>query len=113
MTVTTTTWFGRETDRPGPSVPTQYTLIESYSLDSSQSPKHGVVDAILDATDRPADQTTLTLYEHLDPDALDALIDASAGKRSHVEIRFTVDEYLVVVRSTSTVLVYEPLRAPE
>ncbi|RBI59207.1 hypothetical protein DMJ13_23860 [halophilic archaeon] len=113
MTATTTTWFGTETDRPGPSVSTQYTLTGSYSMDSSRSPKHGVVDAVLDATEPPDGQTTLTLYEHLDPDALDALIDASADKRSHVEVRFTIDEFLVVVRSTDTILVYEPLQTPE
>jgi len=80
-------------------------------MDVSQSPTANVVDVVLDVTDRRDGQTTLTLYEHLNPDALDDLVDATPDKRSHVEVRFTVDDLLVVVRSANTSLVYEPLDA--
>ncbi|RBI59947.1 hypothetical protein DMJ13_19800 [halophilic archaeon] len=105
----TTTWFGTETDTPDPSSPTRYELTESYPIDPAQSPTQAVVDAMLDMSEPPGGQTTLTLYEHIDPDALEDLIDASEDKRSHVEVRFQVDEYLFVVRSTNTIRVYEPL----
>ncbi|RBI60082.1 hypothetical protein DMJ13_20690 [halophilic archaeon] len=103
----TTTWFSTEKTST-PSI-TQYKLTGSYSLDSAESPKQAVVDAIVDVTQPVGGQTTLTLYEHLDPDALDDLITASADKCSHVEVRFTVKEYLIIIRSTNTVLIYEPL----
>ena len=105
----TTTWFGAESDTPDPSSPTRYELTESHSIDPAQPLTHGVVDALLDVH-KPLDgQTTLTLYEHIDPDALEDLTDASEDKQSHVEVRFRVDEYLFVVRSTNTIRVYEPL----
>lgn len=109
--IETITWLGIESDTHYPRTPTPYTLIESYSMDPAQSPKHNVVDAVLDVTNPPAGQTTLTLYEHIAPDALDDLIDKSEDKQSSVEVRFTIDEYLIVVRSTGALLVYEPLRA--
>ncbi|RBI59980.1 hypothetical protein DMJ13_20040 [halophilic archaeon] len=108
LTTETTTWFSTESRISTPRT-TQYKLIGSYSLESAESPKQAVVDAVVDVTQPVGGQTTLTLYEHLDPDALDDLITASADKRSHVEIRFTFEEYLIIVRSTNTVLIYEPL----
>lgn len=111
--VETTTWFGTETDTPSPSLPTRYTLVESSSVDPTQSLTCSVVGVILDIVDLPDGQTTLTLYEHLDPDAFDDLIDAGAEKQSHVEVRFTIDDYLLVVRSTNRILVFEPVQAPQ
>ena len=105
----TTTWFGPETDTPGSSSPTRYKLTESYPIDPAQPPTQEVVDAVLDMSDPSGGQTTLTLYEHIDPDALKDLIDASEDKRSHVEVRFRVNGYLFVVRSTNTIHIYEPL----
>ncbi|WP_435157488.1 HalOD1 output domain-containing protein [Haladaptatus sp. DFWS20] len=58
-----------------------------------------------------AGQTTLSLYEYVNPDALEDIIEASASKQSDVEVRFTVKGYLVTVRSNNTVLIYEPLGA--
>ncbi|WP_076433347.1 HalOD1 output domain-containing protein [Haladaptatus litoreus] len=60
-----------------------------------------------------ADQTTLSLYEYMNPDALEDIIEASASKQSDVEVRFTIEDYLVTVRSNHTVLIYEPLDAPQ
>ncbi len=56
-----------------------------------------------------AGQTTLSLYEYVNPDALEDIIAASASKKSDVEVRFTVEDYLVTVRSDHTILIYEPL----
>ncbi|WP_435158988.1 HalOD1 output domain-containing protein [Haladaptatus sp. DFWS20] len=56
-------------------------------------------------------QTTLSLYEYVNPDALEDIIKASASKKSDVEVRFTVEDYLVTVRSDNTILIYEPLGA--
>ncbi|RBI58751.1 hypothetical protein DMJ13_25785 [halophilic archaeon] len=106
-----TRWFDGKADHSGPSTPTQYSLSESYTMNASQSPTHGVVDAVLDATESIDGQTTLPLYNHLDPDALETLITASTDKQSHVEVRFTINEYLIVVRSTGDIFVYEPLTA--
>ncbi|RBI58598.1 hypothetical protein DMJ13_26060 [halophilic archaeon] len=105
----TTTWFGPEADTPGLGSPTRYELTESYTIDPAQPPTREVVDAVLDMSEPSGGQTTLTLYEHIDPDALNDLIDASEDKRSHVEVRFRVDGYLIVVRGTNTIHVYEPL----
>ncbi|WP_433634335.1 HalOD1 output domain-containing protein [Halomicrococcus sp. NG-SE-24] len=105
----TTTWFSTETNTPGSNPPTRYKLTESYPIDPAQPPIQEVIDAVLDMSEPPGGQTTLTLYEHIDPDALADLLDASKDKQSHVEVRFQVDGYLFVVRSTNTILVYEPL----
>ena len=108
LTKETITWFSTESEKSTPRT-TQYKLIGSYSLESAESPKQAVSDAVVDVIQPVGGQTTLTLYEHLNPDALDDLITASADKRSHVEIRFTFEEYLITIRSTNTVPIYEPL----
>ncbi|WP_245800259.1 HalOD1 output domain-containing protein [Haladaptatus litoreus] len=58
-------------------------------------------------------QTTLLLYEYVNPDALEGIIEASAEKKSDIEVRFTVEDYLVTVRSNGRILIYEPLKAKQ
>ena len=84
----TTTWFGPETDTPDSGSPMRYERTESYPIESAQPPTQEVVDAMLDMSEPSGGQTTLTLYEHINPDALNDLIDAGEDKRSHVEVRF-------------------------
>ncbi len=65
----------------------------------------------MDVIEPTAGQITLSLYEYVNPDALEEIIEASASKQSDVAVRFTVEDYLVTVRSDNTVLIYEPLKA--
>jgi len=71
------------------------------------SPSLAVVEAIADLADVDpvdlADETGIVLYEHVDPDALDALVaDRPAGV--DVDISFSVDDYRVSVGDTSVVV---------
>lgn len=111
MATETTSWFGTNTERSEPRSPPQYALTASYSIESGCSPALSVVEAVVDVTEPMGGQTSLRLYEHVNPDALEDIITASSTKKSDVEVRFTIEEYLVVVRSTKTILIYEPLEA--
>ncbi|WP_227379516.1 HalOD1 output domain-containing protein [Haladaptatus halobius] len=68
----------------------------------------GLIDALIDVIAPAASQTTLLLYEHVNLDALEDIITASTTKMSDVEVRFTVEDYLVTVRSDNTILIYKP-----
>ena len=112
--IKTTSWFGSNTEHPAPSPSPQYALVASETIDLGSSNSElvaGVVKALIDVMEPAAGQTTLSLYEHVNPDALEDIIEASAAKKSDVEVRFTVEDYLVTVRSDDTVLIYEPLEA--
>ncbi|WP_458188794.1 HalOD1 output domain-containing protein [Haladaptatus sp. NG-WS-4] len=109
MSIQTANWFAAETEQPGRDGVQQYTLVAPFTMDPTRPPSLSVADAVTAVT-ASSGQTTLTLYEYLEPDALDQIVEASAEKRSDVEVRFTVEEYLVVVQSPYTVLVYEPER---
>ena len=112
----TTNWFGSTTKPIEPAPPTQYTLVASETIDLESSSLElvtGVVEALSDVMEPEAGQTPLSLYEYVNPDALEDIITASASKKSDVEVRFAVEDYLVTVRSNHTVLIYEPLDAPQ
>jgi hypothetical protein len=114
LTTKTTSWFGSTTEHSGPSSTHQYALIASETIDPESSSSElvtGVVNVLIDVIEPAAGQTTLTLYEYVNPDALEDIIIASAEKKSDVEIRFTVEDYLVTVRSNNIILIYEPLGA--
>ncbi|WP_435156243.1 HalOD1 output domain-containing protein [Haladaptatus sp. DFWS20] len=107
----TTSWFGSTTKHTGSSPP-QYTLVASETIDLESSSSElvtSVVDAVINMIESADGQTTLSLYEYVNPDALEDILEASASKRSDVEVRFTVEGYLVAVRSNNTILIYEPI----
>ena len=109
-----TSWFSSTAECSGPSPPPQYALVASETIDPDSSNSElvaGVVEALTDVIESIGGQTTLLLYEYVNPDALKDIIEASASKKSDVEVRFTVEDYLVTVRSNNTVLIYEPLEA--
>ena len=110
----TTSWFGSSTGNSAPSPPPQYALVASETIDPESSSSElvaGVVEALIDVMEPVAGQTTLPLYEYVNPDALEDIIEASASKKGDVEVRFIVEKYLVTVRSDDTILIYEPLKA--
>ncbi len=112
MRTKTTSWFGSTTEHSGPSPPPQYALVASETIDLDSPTSElitSVVEALIDVIEPAGGQTKLSLYEYVDPDALEDIIEASASKKSDVEVRFTVEDYLVTVRSNNTVLIYEPL----
>lgn len=114
MITQTTSWFGSTTEHTGPSPPPQYALVTSETIDLDSSSSElvtSVVDVLIDVLEPTGGQTTLSLYEYVNPDALEDIIEASASKQSDVEVRFTVEDYLITVRSDNSVLIYEPLGA--
>ncbi|WP_231189888.1 HalOD1 output domain-containing protein [Haladaptatus sp. DYF46] len=105
-------WFGSAAEYSGPSSPPQYALVASETIDFDSSTSElvaGVVEALIDVIEPAGGQTTLSLYEYVDPDALEDIITTSASKKSDVEVRFTVEDYLVTVRSDNTILIYKPI----
>ncbi len=114
MRTKTTSWFGSTTEHSGPSPPPQYALVASETIDLESSSSElitSVVDVLIDVMEPAGGQTTLSLYEYVNPDGLENIITASASKKSDVEVRFTVEGYLVTVRSNNSILIYEPLGA--
>ncbi|WP_266079536.1 HalOD1 output domain-containing protein [Haladaptatus caseinilyticus] len=105
--IQTANWFAAETEQLGDDGVHQYTLVAPFTMDPTRPVSLCVADAVT-AVAESSGQTALTLYEYLDPDGLDEIVEASSDKRSEVEIRFTVEEYLIIVRSPHTILVYEP-----
>ncbi|ODR79871.1 hypothetical protein BG842_05015 [Haladaptatus sp. W1] len=112
MTLETTTWFGSAVDASGPRLSSQYALVASETIDPEASRPEivtGVVDVLMDVIEPTVGQTTLSLYEYVNPDALEDIIEASASKKSDIEVRFTIEDYLVTVRSDYTILIYKPI----
>jgi hypothetical protein len=107
----TTSWFENKENSSGPRVPAQHALTATYSIDPNQSLTVCLIEALVDTLQPPNGQTSLSLYTYVNPDALEKLLEASETKESGVEVRFTIDDYLVTVRSNNTILIYEPLNA--
>ncbi|GAA0242807.1 HalOD1 output domain-containing protein [Haladaptatus pallidirubidus] len=116
MTTQTTSWFGSTTEQSGPRSPPQYALVASATINLEASNLEfvtSVIDVLMDVIEPATGQTTLSLYEYVNPDALEDIIGASASKKSDVEVRFTIKDYLVTVRSDYTILIHESLDAPQ
>ncbi len=109
MTLETTNWFGSVAEAPNSRASTQYALSNTVPITPNQSVAVGIVEAVVETIEPQEGQTSLNLYEHVNPDALKEIIDTSATKKSDVEIRFTFEDHLIVVRSNDTILIYEPL----
>ncbi|MFH5800598.1 HalOD1 output domain-containing protein [Haladaptatus sp. CMAA 1911] len=105
---TEATWF--EDNRPGPSVPPQYVLQRTRSVDADESLTVSLVEALVDTLEPPERQASLSLYEYVNPEALEDLIEASEEKESGIEVRFTIDDHLVTVRSNGTILIHERIQ---
>ncbi|WP_254663408.1 hypothetical protein [Haladaptatus sp. W1] len=83
MRTKTTSWFGSIINHIGPNPPPQYALVASETIDFDSSTSElvaGVVEALIDVIEPAGGQTTLSLYEYVDPDALEDIITASASK---------------------------------
>jgi hypothetical protein len=82
-------------------------LQQTRSVGPDESLTVGLVEAVVDTLEPPGRQTSLRLYEYVNPDALEELIEASEAKKSGIEVRFTIEDYLVTVRSNGTILIHE------
>jgi len=109
MAPETTNWFENTTKSPNSRASTQYALSNTVPITPEQSVAVGVVEAVVETIEPLGGQTSLNLYEHVNPDALKEIIDASATKKSDVEVRFTFEDHLIVLRSNDTILIYESL----
>ena len=107
--VETTHWFENESTFADPTDPPQYALIATRSIDPDQSVTVSLIETLVETLKPPDGQTSLSLYQHVNPDALEEIIEASKTKESGVEVRFTIENYLITIRSNNTVLIYEPL----
>ncbi|USZ69620.1 hypothetical protein NGM10_07790 [Halorussus salilacus] len=66
-----------------------------------------VLDALEDASDRPADEMSVRLYDSVDPDALDALFEPTrrGARRDEGRVSFAVGEFAVTVHADGRVFV--------
>ena len=71
-----------------------------YDRSRGESPSVAVATALAQYTGEDVVEANTQLYEYVDPEALDALFadQYSGGSRSAGEVRFTVEDQLVVVR---------------
>ncbi|UIP01388.1 hypothetical protein Hbl1158_15885 (plasmid) [Halobaculum sp. CBA1158] len=70
-----------------------------------------IVFALADAEGvDPHEVTTPVVHDLIDLDALERFVDGGGSARSQANgtVRFTVDPYVVVVRTAGTIDVYEP-----
>lgn len=71
-------------------------------------PSVAVVAAIAAIEDTPPTEVDFSLYERIEPDALDALFaDETDNEESSADVmaEFSIDEYVVQVRSDGTITV--------
>jgi hypothetical protein len=59
-------------------------------------PSQAVIEALADAEGVPPEALSVTLWDYVDPEALDALADADA-----CTVRFAVEDYEVTVETAS------------
>ncbi|KZN23359.1 hypothetical protein A4G99_15190 [Haladaptatus sp. R4] len=107
----TTNWFENGHAPTDPTDPPQYALVAVRSIDPCQSLTVSLIETIVDVLEPPNGQTSLSLYQYVNPDALEDLVETGGTKKSGVEVRFVIENHLVTVRSNNTVLIYEPLGA--
>ncbi|WP_231188925.1 HalOD1 output domain-containing protein [Haladaptatus sp. DYF46] len=105
----TTSWFESTAESPNSRTSTEYALSHTVSITSNQSVAVEVINAIVETIEPQRKQTSLNLYEHVNPDALKEIIDTSTTKKSDVEVRFTFEDHLIAVRSNDTIRIYKPL----
>lgn len=74
-----------------------------YARDESEPPSVAVAIALARYNGEDVVDASVRLYDHVDPDALDAIFADrhDGGTRSAGTVRFTVDETTVVVRHES------------
>ncbi|WP_170977488.1 HalOD1 output domain-containing protein [Halorussus salinisoli] len=63
-------------------------------------PSIAIAMTLANLEDTPPSQTSFTLADEVDPDALDALV---TGDIHDVEVTFTVNDYLIVAQSNGRV----------
>ncbi|WP_121820471.1 HalOD1 output domain-containing protein [Halostella salina] len=75
--------------------------------DDGEPPSVAVARAIAAVRNEPPTATTTRLYDHVDPDALDALFDGWETPGSVTTVRLQVDGYTVEVRGCGEITVRE------
>ena len=68
---------------------------------STERPSSAVIEAISDVENTDPIDLSVTLFEHIDPEALDALVTND----SRVTVSFTVGDYQVHIEGNSVVIV--------
>lgn len=92
-------------------------MCETAVLDAGRSQSRGLSTvvvsgiAIIEGVD-PL-ELDVCLAEHVDPDAIEALITHGADRSMDTQLRFTVAEYEVVVAAPGDVVVSRVCNAPE
>lgn len=92
------------------SLPIESQSEVSYDLDAYASPSTATVMAIADLTG--ADPTDVPcLYEYVDPDAVDTLVEAHDSRDGEFTLTFTVESVAVTIAGTDSVTVRPLARA--
>ncbi|WP_339105895.1 HalOD1 output domain-containing protein [Haloterrigena salinisoli] len=78
------------TDSDGPDTP--------YEYESEQPPSLAVVTALADLEDKKPTELDYTLYNYIQPQALDTLTQSRT-----VEITFPIEQYLIHIMESGTI----------
>lgn len=90
---------------------TVQTVETTWRMDGSKSPDQqsiavAVTEAISEATDDWSPETEITLYDYIDPDAVESMLAHSGSNAAaNWEIKFDIDEYTVTITSDGQVAV--------
>ncbi|MFH5802115.1 HalOD1 output domain-containing protein [Haladaptatus sp. CMAA 1911] len=68
---------------------------EVYYPHEDRSLSHAVLSALGEAHETAITDAEFTLYDHIDPDALDSLFQADAD--ATIRVAFTIEDYVVTI----------------
>ncbi|WP_135821361.1 HalOD1 output domain-containing protein [Halostella litorea] len=81
--------------------------VHRHRADDGERPSVAVARALAAARNEPPTATSTRLYDHVDPDALDALFDDWGSACGLTNVRLRIEEYTVEVREHGEVVVRE------
>jgi hypothetical protein len=81
--------------------------VHRHRTADGERPSMAVVRAMADAGDEPPTEMSTQLYDHVDPDALDALFDDWGAAPADASVQFRVGECVVEVHGHGEVIVRE------
>lgn len=84
-------------------------VVYEQEFDETEAVTTNVVLALDSLPEFDAESSEAVLFEHVDPDALDALFQSAPGaERTDGAVTFPVGDYEVSVRASGEVVVWEP-----
>jgi hypothetical protein len=102
---------GPDQDAPPERAPDQPTYVTTHDPDGPGKVSTKVIHALADVMGTDVSETGFTLYDSVDPDALDRIFGSTDGSgRPGGHVAFTVDRYRVTVYEDGRIAITPPAR---